>query len=189
MKLYAVVEPQNGSVRILSICTNKERAEEIVQNKEMLGIDAQVEVYEDGCAEQTAFCFNASGEFEGYISGDIEMQGIHYRNGKPDSIVVLADTEEEAQEKALNLLAASYGISEITQEDYEKIIEIRRPEGCFWMQCDGYYIGLDNSTGNAWTEEFERFSDCLAWLSGEKNDYEIVKSTRSDKIGGLTNNE
>lgn len=28
-------------------------------------------------------------------------------------------------------------------------------------------VGIDNSTGNAWTEAFEDYETCLAWLCGQ----------------------
>lgn len=30
------------------------------------------------------------------------------------------------------------------------------------------FIGIDNSTGNAWTEEFPDEASCLRWLAGEE---------------------
>ena len=31
------------------------------------------------------------------------------------------------------------------------------------------FIGIDNSTGGAWTEEFKSFTKCRIWLLGRRN--------------------
>ncbi|MBS6355418.1 hypothetical protein [Oscillibacter sp.] len=42
------------------------------------------------------------------------------------------------------------------------------PLGLFYQQEDGgAWVGIDNSTGHAWTEEFETQAECLEWLKGE----------------------
>ena len=41
------------------------------------------------------------------------------------------------------------------------------PLGLFYAKEDGVYVGIDNSTGHAWTEEFKRRSKCLRWLKGK----------------------
>ena len=40
--------------------------------------------------------------------------------------------------------------------------------GLYWTKENGVYVGIDNTTGNAWTEEFERLEDCINWLMGEE---------------------
>lgn len=40
------------------------------------------------------------------------------------------------------------------------------PIGQFFLQDGGKYIGIDNRTGDAWTEEFDSLRECLLWLSG-----------------------
>lgn len=72
------------------------------------------------------------------------------------------------------------GIRQITQEEAFKIIETREPIGIFYeVDRDGdVFVGIDNSTGEAWVEEFETKEECLDWLRGntegtseEKEDY------------------
>ena len=44
-----------------------------------------------------------------------------------------------------------------------------RPPIC-WppaLRPGGTWTGIDNSTGNAWTEEFGTQAECLKWLKGE----------------------
>lgn len=43
------------------------------------------------------------------------------------------------------------------------------PEGLFMFKADRKYIGVDNSTGEAWTEEFGNMKKCLEWLRKEAN--------------------
>jgi len=45
------------------------------------------------------------------------------------------------------------------------IIETRKPLGKFYTKEDGKYIGIDNSTGDAWTEEFDSYHQMFRWLS------------------------
>lgn len=46
------------------------------------------------------------------------------------------------------------------------------PLGLFWRHDTdtGLYIGIDNSTGDAWTEEFETKEAMLRWLGGLEDD-------------------
>lgn len=45
-----------------------------------------------------------------------------------------------------------------------KIIETRKPLGLFITKEGDLYVGIDNRTGDAWTEDFDCFGKCLAWL-------------------------
>lgn len=44
------------------------------------------------------------------------------------------------------------------------VIEARQPMGIFYAYEDGVYVGIDNSTGHAWTEEFSSLRKCKEWL-------------------------
>lgn len=44
------------------------------------------------------------------------------------------------------------------------LIETRRPTGLFYVHQDGIYMGIDNSTGRAWVEEFTSLHQCKGWL-------------------------
>ncbi len=44
------------------------------------------------------------------------------------------------------------------------IIDARRPLGLFYVREGGTYIGIDNSTGHAWTEKFVSLRQCKSWL-------------------------
>lgn len=69
-------------------------------------------------------------------------------------------------------------IKEITKEGLHNLFETAghpdnrgayTPEGKFWCKDGDWYVGIDNSTGNAWTEEFKNKEMMLRWLEG----YEI----------------
>ena len=44
------------------------------------------------------------------------------------------------------------------------VIDTRRPLGLFYAYENGVYVGIDNSMGHAWTEEFSSLRKCKAWL-------------------------
>ena len=46
----------------------------------------------------------------------------------------------------------------------EIVIKTRQPLGLFYVRQNGAYIGIDNSTGHAWVEEFSDLSSCKQWL-------------------------
>lgn len=46
------------------------------------------------------------------------------------------------------------------------------------------YIGIDNSTGDAWTEEFPDLTECMMWLVGEKEAAQEAKAQRKYETGG-----
>lgn len=41
------------------------------------------------------------------------------------------------------------------------------PLGLFYLEEREKFVGIDNSTGDAWTEEFPDKESCLRWLTGE----------------------
>ncbi|QTL51182.1 MULTISPECIES: hypothetical protein [Priestia] len=47
------------------------------------------------------------------------------------------------------------------------IIDTRFPRDLFLEPSGGCWIGIDNSTGEARTEEFNSLRECVAWLRGE----------------------
>lgn len=55
-------------------------------------------------------------------------------------------------------------IKEIESSYATIIIDTRQPLGLFHLMGNGVYIGIDNSTGDAWTEEFFNLRQCRKWL-------------------------
>lgn len=63
-------------------------------------------------------------------------------------------------------------ISEITIEAADAIIGSQKPIGCFYCKDGDTFVGIDNSTGDAWTEEFSSLHDCVEWLMGGSDEDE-----------------
>lgn len=56
-------------------------------------------------------------------------------------------------------------ILRISPKAAHKIIDDRQLSGRFYTKEGKTYIGIDNSDGNAWTEEFKSRRKCLKWLT------------------------
>ena len=93
---------------------------------------------------------------------------IEYRKGRMiDGTFIKEDDMEE--------ISPMSEIREVSQLEANIIIADRRPYGKFWneeMSITGQmaYIGIDNTTGDAWTEEFEDREKMLDWLNGSELD-------------------
>lgn len=65
-------------------------------------------------------------------------------------------------------------IIELTPDEIRRVIEFRRPLGLFWTcdksSGDSIFIGCDNRTGDAWTEEFTTLRKCISFLSEDEDD-------------------
>jgi len=57
-------------------------------------------------------------------------------------------------------------IQSITREQASKIIETNKPLGSFITIENDTFTGIDNITGNAFTEDFKDLKNCLAYLNG-----------------------
>lgn len=55
-------------------------------------------------------------------------------------------------------------VKKITSVQAGRIINTRYPLGLFYVLDAGVYVGIDNSTGDAWTEEFPDLRTCKRWL-------------------------
>ena len=55
-------------------------------------------------------------------------------------------------------------IMKITPIEAAKIIETREPRGMFYCIENSTYVGIDNRTGDAWTEDFKSLGACKRWL-------------------------
>lgn len=56
----------------------------------------------------------------------------------------------------------------VGQEEATEILEHRGRCGLFVQEDGGTYIGIDNSTGDAWTEDFPDPLECLMWLAEKR---------------------
>ena len=57
-----------------------------------------------------------------------------------------------------------FKITEITKEEAFKIIKTYAPKGLFWLEDDGKFIAIVNSTEYGLVEEFNNKEECLQWL-------------------------
>jgi len=55
-------------------------------------------------------------------------------------------------------------IEEIDPMQAGRVISTRQPLGLFYLFNNGVYIGIDNSTGHSWVEEFPSLQQCKEWL-------------------------
>lgn len=59
------------------------------------------------------------------------------------------------------------GIQRVCQDFAKQVIETRKPIGYFYTFADGIYTGIDNGTGDALTEDFNSYEECMKWLKHE----------------------
>lgn len=63
-------------------------------------------------------------------------------------------------------------IKKLTKEQVSSILNAGfetgkyKPTGRFYTKEGELYTGIDNSTGDAWTEEFKTKASCFKWLEG-----------------------
>lgn len=57
-------------------------------------------------------------------------------------------------------------IHRVSSELLGRVIENRTPCGLFLMKEGRIWVAVDNSTGDAWTEEFSRKRQAVRWLRG-----------------------
>lgn len=55
-------------------------------------------------------------------------------------------------------------IKKVSILEMGKIIETREPRGMFYCIENKRYVGCDNRTGDAWTEDFSSLDRCKRWL-------------------------
>ncbi len=56
----------------------------------------------------------------------------------------------------------------VREKEAASIIASREPKGLFVLDTGIEIVGIDNSTGEAWTEDFPDMTECLLWLAREK---------------------
>lgn len=58
-------------------------------------------------------------------------------------------------------------IRRVDQKEADTIIESRKPIGRFYLSYKEVFVGIDNTTGDAWTEVFDDLQKCKSWLNGD----------------------
>lgn len=71
----------------------------------------------------------------------------------------------------------------VCSEFLKQVIELRTPRGYFLAKEAHKWIGVDNATGDAWTEEFHWKYHALRWLHGksETKNFNLRNSRRLQK--------
>lgn len=61
-------------------------------------------------------------------------------------------------------------IREVGRAEAKNIITKKSPIGKYWLfdVATCAFVAIDNTTGDAWTEEFDTKEDCLKWLEESK---------------------
>ena len=62
-------------------------------------------------------------------------------------------------------------IKKITSQKAKQIINTRKPLGKFYFNENDVYIGIDNSTGDVWTQVFFSYDEMATW----QNDIEPIE--------------
>lgn len=104
---------------------------------------------------------NSKGTFEGFLA-KVEQW--------------LRDTDPEEGSTML-------GIKQISNEEAMRLWDNEgnkkyEPEGLFYLKAENKYIGIDNLSGNAWTEEFSNLKACMIWLQGEMTPEEAEEQAK-----------
>ena len=60
------------------------------------------------------------------------------------------------------------GIRKVSPQYAKEIVESREPRGLFWLHENGCFVGIDNTTGDAWTEHFSNKEECFKYLKDEE---------------------
>lgn len=55
-------------------------------------------------------------------------------------------------------------ITKITKKEAHNIISVFDPLGLFYLESNGRFVAIDNSSGEAFIEEFNDEEGCLQWL-------------------------
>lgn len=58
-------------------------------------------------------------------------------------------------------------IHRVGQEFLRRVIDRRAPCGCFLTKEGHTWVAVDNTTGDAWTEDFSRKRQAVRWLRRE----------------------
>ncbi len=105
------------------------------------------------------------------FTGEIYYCLIFHPNDKEYGQLIKKDNEKLYEHIKRLALKDYYDIREITKEEASKIIETFEPIGKFILEDNGVFVGIDNSTGDCWVEEFDDFHLCVDWIRGK---FEII---------------
>lgn len=92
----------------------------------------------------------------GFVSRDIQFN----EKGNPFWICPLCGVKEEDHR----------WYKYVSREEALEIIEHRGRRGLFVQETGDKIVGIDNSTGDAWVEEFTNLTECLMWLADKREE-------------------
>ena len=67
------------------------------------------------------------------------------------------------------------------------VIETRQPRGLFYAYENETYVGIDNSVGHAWVEEFSSLRKCKEWLRNPSMKAYHPEEWEENEISGRVN--
>lgn len=56
------------------------------------------------------------------------------------------------------------GIRMVNTDEAKRILEEKEPKGLFWTISSGMYVGIDNISGNPFTQRFRNKEECFQYL-------------------------
>lgn len=96
-------------------------------------------------------------------------------------------TESKKLEGNKKLSESKYQIKEVSSDEAGDIINNRKPLGLFLQKDGNTFVAIDNSTGDAWTEEFKNRRSAEKWLLSA--DESLKNPTKSKALTEETLNE
>lgn len=99
--------------------------------------------------------------------GEIDSRGLNQQLNRQEDMKVKRFTDILEHAGYRMKIVENDGIQRVCQEYANQVIDTRVPTGKFYTFAEGIYTGIDNESGEAWTEEFESYEECMKWLMGE----------------------
>ncbi len=104
------------------------------------------------------------------VYGETMYIGIDNLTGQAGIRAFKTETDCVEWLRTLDRKGANMEIKKISQEMAQKIIDTGEPRGLFYrieVEEKALFVGIDNSTGDAWTEAFLTEEACINWLNRE----------------------
>ena len=123
-----------------------------------------------------------------------ERHGNAFTDGHPfvDQFLAEKDLIKRAMEEVRSIEGKQHELrqqaKELTQEEVSALLKSGEdtgkytPLGYFYTKEGDTFVGIDNSTGDAWTEEFHSLRECTDWLFG-LSEWGLGETDREDDFG------
>lgn len=108
---------------------------------------------------------------------------VYTRDNKGNEHITVQSRDEGVvrayiRDRRREVRAKASGVKKLTREEMLKVIDTRNPIGKFYRIEGKTIVAVDNSTGDAWTEEFKDFEAFLLWITTQLTVEEAVEKTR-----------